>query len=334
MTSYARVVVRLHWVELTIAVGAAVLMTAWIALVLVRTGSTSVPPNCFDRWVLAGAEGAGECIGPIRTWGSTLISEGTSISAAMAYLPYAIGLIAGVPIVASELEARTAATAWSLNPSRVAWLARSLGPIIGLVGLAAVALAITTSRLEADRVLWGYSGVEEFGRYGAPVAARVIGSMAVGLLAGALLGRTLPGLVLTLAVVVAIGYGLGVARAQWQASLAAEAITIATSNGELKVIPGAIVTGIAFESPSGIRLSLEDARTIAHDEGAPWPEAEDEQDLPAATWLEANGYRELSLGVTPDQALGWEIYELASWTLVAVVASAAAFVVVDRKRPA
>lgn len=41
----------------------------------------------------------------------------------------------GVPIVARELEARTAQTAWSLSGSRLRWLLRQMAPILILLGV-------------------------------------------------------------------------------------------------------------------------------------------------------------------------------------------------------
>lgn len=333
MIANGRVIIKHHRAELAIAVAMALGMAAWTAFVLVRTGSTPVPAGCFQRWLAVGLDGAGECAGPMLAWGSVLNNEGTSISAVMAYLPFAIGLIAGVPIVASELEARTAATAWSLNPSRVAWLTGTLLPVIVVVGVGVLALVVTTSLLESDREIWGYSRVEEFGRYGAPVAARALGAMAIALLVGALLGKTLPGLALAAAVVVALAFGLNFARENWQAALPATVITVTSPNGEVALIPGAIATDIAFVTPVGDLLPIDEARRIAHEFGAPQPALADEQDLPAADWLEANGYREVSLGLTPAAALGWEPYELAAWALVTAAGTVGTIFVVNGKRP-
>jgi len=333
MTAYGRVVIRLHRAELAIAMPLALGLTGWIVLVLARTDATSVPAGCFERWLASGIDGAGDCAAPILAWGSALNSEGTYISALMAYVPFVIGIVAGVPIVAAELEARTAATAWSLSPSRVAWLARTLMPVVVLVGGSVFALVAATSLLESDREIWGYSRIEEFGRFGAPVAARVVGAMAIALLVGALLGRILPAVALAGAVVIASAFGVNAAHQAWQTALPEAVITTMSPDGDLALIPGAVATDTGFVAPNGDQLSIQEARRIAHTAGAPQPEPGDEQDLPAARWLETNGYREVSLGITPASALGWEPYELAAWVLVSAIASGGAIIVVDRKRP-
>ena len=85
--------------------------------------------------------------------------------------------------------------------------------------------------------------------------------------------------------------------------------------------------------PERVKPSIDEARTNAHDAGAPQPEQGDEQDLPAAEWLEENGYREVSLGITPAAAMGWEPYEITAWGLITATATAGTFFVVNRKRP-
>jgi hypothetical protein len=72
----------------------------------------------------------------MRVWGGALAVDGEKLFMAMKILPFGVGLLAGVPIVARELEMRTAQTAWSLNGSRLRWLIRQVAPIGGVVALA------------------------------------------------------------------------------------------------------------------------------------------------------------------------------------------------------
>ena len=118
MLSSARLVLKHHRFE----VGAAVilgLLAAVAALVIsYRLNSIGVPAGCFEQWLAGGgAEGAGDCAGPVQAFATINEDEAGKLLAFMAVLPFIVGLLAGVSIVGRELEARTAQTAWALTPS-------------------------------------------------------------------------------------------------------------------------------------------------------------------------------------------------------------------------
>jgi hypothetical protein len=128
-------------------------------------------------------------------------SQGGLVRVALSVAPILLGLIVGVPIVARELELRTAGFSWALEPHRQRWLlARSL-PMAGvaLLGLVVVAWAGTTL---FDAMWLARSGPDltEVAAQGIALVARGLAALAVALLIGALAGRTMPALLIAVVV--------------------------------------------------------------------------------------------------------------------------------------
>jgi hypothetical protein len=116
----------------------------------------------------------------------------------------------GGPLVARELERGTSRLAWSLAPSRVRWfVARLLPALVVVFGLAFVAGA-ALDRLTAAVEPWTdvANGFTNFGFRGVVLAARATFVFAIGVSAGAMLGRVLPTLLVT-AVVAYVGLAGG-----------------------------------------------------------------------------------------------------------------------------
>jgi hypothetical protein len=113
------------------------------------------------------------------------------------------GLLAGGPIVARELETGTARLAWSMGPSRMRWFAQRVVPIFLMLAVATLAIGATADallkmvqpRVEIDASFVGYRarglliGVEGL----------LVASIALAL--GAITGRTVPTIILTLMLV-------------------------------------------------------------------------------------------------------------------------------------
>ncbi|MGZ6339485.1 MAG: hypothetical protein ACXWNG_03880, partial [Candidatus Limnocylindrales bacterium] len=108
----ARLTFKVHRFEvLAVSVGS-LIVAASALIVTYRLNSVGVTNQCLLQWLSGGPDAAGACKDPVSQWAGINESEGGKVLAAMALLPYAIGLFLGVPLVGRELEARTAATAW------------------------------------------------------------------------------------------------------------------------------------------------------------------------------------------------------------------------------
>jgi hypothetical protein len=110
--------------------------------------------------------------------------------------PFVLGLFLGVPIVAREIEARTASLAWSLSRSRRRWLLLRAAPVLAVVALASLAAGLAGDVLTHAAPWFEGSdpGFEDSWSRGPLVAVRGMAVGGIGLAIGALLGRQLPGL--------------------------------------------------------------------------------------------------------------------------------------------
>jgi hypothetical protein len=157
------------------------------------------------------------CLPPAARSGCDLIvshfrSEfGGSISAAryLTFLPVLAGLFVGAPLLARELEHGTHRLAWTQSLTRRRWLlSKTL-----LLGLATVAGGLVLSGL----AMWwrgpfdaveGRISPSGFDIEGLVVPAYALFALAVGVLAGIVLRRTIPAVSVTLAVFIATRLGV------------------------------------------------------------------------------------------------------------------------------
>jgi hypothetical protein len=341
MFAAARVTLKQHRFEVGAAVIAALAVGVWALVVEYRLEALNVPPGCIENWLhrVDGPEGTRECGGPMLAWAQILheaggIYEGEGVIplSAMGILPFAVGLLGGVPIVARELEARTAQTAWSLNASRLRWLIRQAAPIAILLGTAVIFAALAVGAVVADDVAWGIPAWLFIGLHGPLVVVRAFGAFGIGLLVGTLLGRTLPAFVLGAAVSFAALFGAGQIREAWLATL--EPVVIGETSpatGEVVMVPRAETTDWAWRTPDGIQISNEEGLALVPREVA--DQDPPEQPINSMEWLHEHGYELLTLGVTEEMALGWELYDGLIFGMVGVISLAGAIVLVNRSRP-
>ena len=324
MFAAARVTLKQHRFEVTAATLAALALGVWALVVNYRLAAISVPSGCFDTLHATGSANGGGCAGPIHAWGSILADEGVRIVAAMAYLPFLVGLLGGVPIVARELEARTAQTAWWLEGSRLRWLLRQAAPVLTVLGIAVAFAALTASGVEADRQLLGYPPFEDLGLHGPLVVVRAFAAFGVGLLLGALVGRSLPAFILGAVLSLALVFVAGEIRDRWLATR--DPVVV----GDAAAV---VTTGWAWHTPASRQISDQQAKALVPTEVSQQDIGQD-QALHSIGWLEDHGYSEVALGVTEEMAMGWGPYDALFFGLVGLVSVAGAIVLVDRRRPA
>ena len=236
------------------------------------------------------------------------------ILGAMKVLPFALGLVGGIPIVSRELEARTAQVAWSLNSSRRRWLIRQVVPIAILLGTAMSFAALATLAIAGPREAIGEQAVANIGSHGVPAVARAAAAFGVGLFVGAFFGRALPALIIGAVLVLGLFSIASSARDMWIANLSP--VVPLTQHESM------IQTGWAMVTPDGDRISVDEAMTrVPADEQEP------------ETWLEANGYQWLALGVDRARAMQFEWYDAGFFAVVGLFGIAGTVLIVDRRRP-
>jgi hypothetical protein len=342
MFAGARVTLKLHRFEIAVAALAAVAAGVLGISMALRIDALGVSQACLDSVWLSqdGSSASEECFALIRA-GSEVLGEsfldgqGTVPLSIMGALPFLLGLLGGVPIVARELEARTAQTAWSLDGSRVRWLARQVLPVALLLGAAMSFAALAAGPVADDFVAWGHGGeASVIGLHGGLAVVRAFGAFGIGLAVGALLGRTLPAFLFGVALSLALLFALGNVRTAWMASLEPMVVQHPSPlTGEYIVDPRSVTTGWAVEAPDGILLSSEEARELATAAGVETPPPGDVQDTPALAWYEENGYVLLPIGITDEMALGWAPFDGLAFGLVGVIGLGSTVVLVNRRRP-
>ena len=208
-----------RWELLLVALGVAGTTAAMLWFASSLDGMRAASPEC-----LAGVDDfAGGESGPpaaceavlsayydAYNWGTNLVN--------LAWLaPFGMGVILGAPLVAREIEGRTAQLAWSLSRSRVGWLLRRIA-FVSLFGLALLAVLAVSSELLTAAMFPEKTLGEDFiyfGRRGLPVVARGVGAIMLGVLVGALIGRVLPA-ILAAALVIGLAFiGLTLAEDRW-----------------------------------------------------------------------------------------------------------------------
>lgn len=312
MTRAALATLKLHRIEIGIGLVLILALTGWATFSVLSAASLNVPATCFAFLGVVSPEEWGACEGPLRAWANAHIGGSDTFRQAIEFIPFAASAIVGVPIVARELEGRTASTAWSLEPSRTRWLLRQLRPIVAVVGLAALALGASAAAHEHDWDVWGGGrpDVVHIGHYGLGLVARMFGIFGLGVALGALLGRQLPSFLLGFALALGCVNVLASVRDAWFASHEAHVLDE----------PG-VATGWAWREPGGTVVSQEEAAAAAPAE------------VDSVTWLFEHGYEQVGLGISLETAMGWAPYEAGAYLALGGLSVAGAVWLVNRRRP-
>jgi hypothetical protein len=189
--------------------------------------------------------------------------------------PFVTGLLLGVPIVAREVEHRTALLAWPLVGSRARWLAWRVVPalIIGVIVMAVLAVA-------ADQMAQAYLPKSDLGflgheSRGLPLVMRAVVVLALAVALGALIGRILPALVVGIVLCVGLSVGLGLALDYW---LPSQVLTADEAPGGLT---NPAVTHVLYRMPSGEIISNEEGELLIEEAYSAAIEAGKEEPDPA-----------------------------------------------------
>jgi ABC-type transport system involved in multi-copper enzyme maturation permease subunit len=114
--------------------------------------------------------------------------------------PFIAGLILGGPLVAREIDRGTARLAWSLSPSRLRWYVHRVAPVLVVLGATAMVIGVVADRLLAAMITdedLANSFMGFHGR-GVLIATGTLLIGATGIAVGAVLGRTIQTLLLSL----------------------------------------------------------------------------------------------------------------------------------------
>jgi hypothetical protein len=191
-----------------------------------------------------------------------------------------------------------------------------------VLGVTIAFAAIAMTILEATLATFSTYVWKDLGLYGPLVVARAFGALGLGLVAGAIIGRTLPAFVLgALLSLVLVAVGSTGARAWWVNAQPRVEIS-ARSVEEAQPFDG-ILFDQAWRAPDGSLVTMRDADALVPAEGADDP----------YTWLIGQGYQVVEFGITGETAREWEPLEIAGTVGIGLALTLGAVLVVDRRRP-
>ena len=164
------------------------------------------------------------------------------------FVPFIAAVLLGVPIVARELERGTSRLAWSLAPSRRRWFLARLLPVLAVMIVVGLVAGVALDRMAGATDPWTdpARSFDGFGSRGVVYAARAVFVFAIAVAAGAIIGRSLPALLITI-VVAAVGItGGSWVHGKW---LATEAVLVADESGG--GVRGALYIDQRLQDPVG-----------------------------------------------------------------------------------
>jgi hypothetical protein len=271
--------VRVGRPEVVGAVIASVAVTIATLLVIQLLQAARVAQGCVD----SPCEGPGPFAtirNPIDDWLYPLLAA----------LPFVVGGLLGVPVVAREVERGTARLSWSLTGSRIRWLLWRILPLLGLVIVLLVPAALAGNELLW--VVWRIDPSYFFDHTqirGAPLVARGLVMFAIALVAGALARRVLPALVIAAFAGLLVYNVLDGVQFDWMP------LDVIGQPGE-EFQPGSAAVTVMLQASDG---TLHDVLEVAAAAGFEriGPDGSPVETNPDwIAWQVAHGYREVQVG--------------------------------------
>ncbi|MEP6807017.1 MAG: hypothetical protein ABI978_00260 [Chloroflexota bacterium] len=238
--------------------------------------------------------------------------------------PFALGLFLGVPLVAREIEGRTAAIAWTLSRSRFRWLIQRVVPLVVVVIVLAAAIGIGSefvTRTNPFAELAANPGFSDYTARGVMLPVRALAVLLLAIAVGAMVPRQLPALLLAGAVTLALFVGLSIGIDVWMTA-EAKPIPFNESNRFGPFSDGPRIFDVALrEDATGEVITTQDFYNRYGDVAIP----DDETNPP--------GFTQVAIGIPGDQYWTWALRESGVITGLAVVSGGLAMLVVARRRP-
>jgi hypothetical protein len=212
--------------ELAILIGGSLLLAAAMVFVAWQMDVT----NEGVRLCTASAPSAADLTPACRSliwWGNAWTGWTPVFIGLATVAPFLVGLLLGAPLLAREIEKRTASMAWTLSRSRRRWLAGRVLPVAVLVAIALLLVGQASSVLQ-DVAYPDGRGFMDYGSRGLIIPARGLAMFGIGVAVGLVSGRVLPAILISGLVAVAI---FGVVEYGRSELLRAEATWIEVGNG-------------------------------------------------------------------------------------------------------
>jgi hypothetical protein len=184
--------------EVLVMAGLSLALSAWAIYVALDISALGNLGDCFRLRDTFQLNDASPCMASLNRFDALRNGEGQQVMSFMSILPFVVGTVLGVMVVARELETGTAPLAWVLARSRRAWLlarlARFAPVAIALMLVPAVAADVLESFLEPT--VSPQASFIDWGSRGPLLLVFVLVSLTFATAVGAALGRALPTLLL------------------------------------------------------------------------------------------------------------------------------------------
>ena len=203
--NYWRAILRPNRPELRAALILGFLMVAAGTGAILWLQTFKIPDECFS-----GRDLGELCIpyqATMQAYGDAFSTVGNPAGIATLVAPIVVALVMGIAVLAREIEQQTTSFAWSVAPSRATWLRDRLIPILLVVlalGLAGGWLGDTLMGLR-QRGVDPWRNFEGLGLRGPAIAGAGLLVFGIAGLVGAAVGRQLPALLISGAL---IGFGV------------------------------------------------------------------------------------------------------------------------------
>ncbi len=316
MMTWIRLAWRLNRMELAVLGGAALFVSVALAWLAWRASTIiGMDPTCFyhgNPGVVPSDSPSCQALNLLFSdqmrWERTL-NLGVAATAA----PFVLGILLGAPIVAREIDHKTAGLAWSLARSRTRWLIHRLLPIATFLVVALVVLGLVGSWFDDARFSTGFW--REYDPWPLLVSRGLL-TFALGVALGALVGRGLPAVLLT-AFACAIFLSIGAVMDLW---MEAEAVPIAVTDERGSLGASRIFDMAYRDDATGQLTSVNEYLGVP--EGQAVMAADD-----------VAGLTMVGFQVPASRHLDFVLRESALTGVLALGVVGLAFVVVSRRRP-
>jgi hypothetical protein len=300
--------------ELLILVSATALLVVGSVLAARMTSEARV---AFDACVSQVEPGSDACRSLSAPLNDLSFWEGVTKLAAQ-WSPMILGLFLGVPLVAREIEGRTAPIAWALDPGRGRWLLQRAVPVLAVALVAGVLVGIGGEMVTQAPPFREHplgAGFSDYGSRLGQIPVRTVAVLVLGIGIGALVPRQLPALLLTGAATLVLFTAITLGMGAW---MQAAAEPIAMDHGYES---GARVFDQAFrDNATGALISTVDF---------------DQQQIGSED-LESTappGMTRVWLGIPGDEYGQWVGRESGIVLGLTLIVGAATLAVVRRRRP-
>lgn len=276
------------------------------------------PTACLARdWLDIEVE-SDPCIRPIEEW---LAARPLDMHQMVAFVPLIAGVVLGSVLVSREIEHRTAQVGWSMSAARTTWLFERLIPV-ALVLVTATGLLSLAAEAHEAAIQPGIDTRASFDNYaarGLPLVMRGLAVFTGAVLAGALIGRQLPALILAGLLAIALTYGL---ERTFPYGSPGTIVDGEMWSGVQEITDRGLEGG-GWLKPDGTIISREEARALS-----PFPD----DDSATWDWLEAR-FQNVGNLLPGTSLVDVEVRESIILGGLTVAGLAATVLVVARRRP-